>query len=136
MGLERPDEEGVGAEQGAPPGLAVAAPELVALADAPQRAPPEPPQDRPQRRIEPDDEVGLPEDQIPKLAAVMPVDDPSGLRESGLDTRAELVCRRLLPVRAPVQSIELDVRNLVVLGQPLRDCRLARARRSDDGDLR
>ncbi len=108
---------------------------LVASTNAAQRPLPEPPEDRPERRIEPDDEVGLAQHEIAELAAVVSVDDPAGVRQRGPHAGPELIRRGLCPVRPPMESVELDVRHVVVLGELFGKHRLARAGRPDDGDL-
>src|SRR4030095_7370788 len=111
VGLERPEEERVAAQERAAPRLAVAAPQLLAAADPAQRSGRKPPEDRPQRRVEPDDELCAFEDQVSELPVVAAVCDPAVHGQRLLDTRAEGLSGRLAPAGAPVQRVELDVRN-------------------------
>ena len=134
MRLDRPEEERFAAEDGVAPGLAVAAPELFPRADPRERAADEAPKDGSQRRIEPDDRVGLFEDDVTELAAVVAVDDPPVARDRAVDARPEVLGRGLAPVRSPVERVELDVRDAEPVGEPAGERRLARARRSDDSD--
>src|SRR5947207_3109535 len=98
---KRPSEQRVAAPEAAAPALAVAAPELDLAADSRDRAPPEPPQRYPQRRVEPDDLVGGTEHEVAKLALVVAVDHPAvpRARHELAHPRLPLLGTRLRPVR-------------------------------------
>jgi hypothetical protein len=72
---------------------------------------------------------------VTDAAVVVAVDHPS--RRGGgerIDALTELVGVALLPVRQPVDAVELEVRNAELLGDGCRRRRLARSWATDDPD--
>src|SRR5207237_9345441 len=100
MAAYGPDEHRLPAEEAAAPALAVAAPELLAGADAADRPPRHARERDPQRQVEPDDGVGAREHEVAELAVVVAVDDPAVHAGRGRDAPPELLGRRLGPPRA------------------------------------
>jgi hypothetical protein len=86
------------------------------------------------REVEPEDELGALEHEVAQLVAVGAVDDPGVRMDERLDSRAELVRRRLGPVRSMVKRVELDERHREPLGELASERRLpVAARRRDHG---
>jgi hypothetical protein len=126
---DSPNEQGLAAPEGRAPGLAVAVPELYAVADSTRRPAPEPAQQGAKRRIEPDDRVSGVGDERAELAVVVAVYDPpvaSGVHAL-THSRSKLFGARLAPVRAVVQRVKLDVRHANATRELGRERRLARA---------
>src|SRR5439155_7660490 len=95
-----------------------------------------PPEGRRQRRIEPDDFVGLFEDRRSEPRPVVAVDDPAvAATERRPYPRAQLFDRRLDPARLPVERIELDVWDAEPLRQRAREGGLPRPGAADHRDL-
>src|SRR5207247_10440957 len=84
---------------------------------------------------EPDGLVGASPHEVAHRFVVA-VADPAVPSGRGSGTCAQLVGGRLLPVRAMLERVELDMRVTEPLGKSGRQRRLARAARPDDGDSR
>src|SRR5919197_5659014 len=136
MAPDRPDEHRLPAEEAAAPALAIAAPELLTGADPADRPQRHARERHAQRHVEPDDGVGSLEDEVAELAVVVAVDDPAAPVDRRRHAPPELLGRRLDPVRAVEERVELDVRDAVAARQLLGDRRLPAPARSLDGDLR
>jgi hypothetical protein len=74
---EYPEKDRVAARERISPGFAIAIPELDAISDPVHRAAPDPRPLHGERKIEPDDGVGLCHDEVPQLRVVVAVDDPA-----------------------------------------------------------
>src|SRR5207244_2565194 len=134
VAADRPGEEGFAADEGASPALAVAAPELLPPSDPPHGPEPKPPQDDPERLVEPDGRVRALEHVVPELALVVAVHDPASADGRRFHRALKVIVARLRPVRAVVQGVELDVREAESLGEGARHRRLPVPARADDRD--
>ena len=137
MCFERPQEEAVARKELVAKRLAIAGagPELLAASAPPQCAREEPREDRGKWRVDPNHGVGARPNQIARTATgVVPIDHPSVAFDRARDALLEYVDWYESPVRTPRERVELDVTNAEPTRQLTRECRLTRARRSDDRD--
>src|SRR5205823_1810600 len=130
----RPPDRVLGVGPG-PPVLAVLVPHGLARDGAPHRAADDARHDQRTLVVEPDELVGASPHEVAHRFVVA-VADPAVPGGRGFGTRAQLVDGRLLPVRAVLERVELDVRVTEPLGKSGRQRRLACAARPDDGDSR
>src|SRR5215211_1597923 len=137
MGMGGPDEDRLAAEELIAPRFPVPSPELHVVADAVERAAPDPAQLDPKRQVEPDDGVRRVDDLLAQFRVVVAVDHPAagGGRHCSADPGAELLRRWLAPVWTVVERIELDVGQVESARQLCGEGRLASARGALDNDL-
>src|SRR5436190_4527108 len=118
-----------------PPVLAVLVPHRLARESPPHRATDDTHHDQRTFVVEPHQLAGAPPHEIAHRLVVAVADPtvPGGRRVGAL---AQLLDGRLLPIRAVLERVELDVRIPEPRGESYRERRLARAARPDDGDPR
>src|SRR4051794_9108307 len=137
MGMDGPDEDRLATEELIAPRFPVTSPEFHVVADAVERAAPNPAQLDPKRQVEPDDGVRRVDDRLPQFRVVVAVDHPaagSG-RHCPADPCPELLRRWLAPVWTVVERVELDVGQVESARQLRGEGRLAGARGALDNDL-
>src|SRR5262249_5043014 len=113
---ERVADERLAAPVGSAEALPIVVPQLLVPADAPVRAPPQAGQPDPDRQIEPDDRVGVVEDEGADLPLIHAIDHPAVADDDRLHELTQAVVRDLGPVRAVDERIELEERDAEPLG--------------------
>ena len=132
---KREEDDRVRAEEDVPQRLAVPVPQLLAPDDPRDRPPDEAREPDAPRQVEPHDDVGTLEDEIAELASIGAVDDPALRGEQRLHARPQLLRRRLRPVGAVVERVQLVERHVEPSRELTPQRRLpASARARDDDD--
>jgi hypothetical protein len=112
--LDRPPEERLAREKLVAECLAIsgAGPQLFTGSASTHGASKKAKKDQTERRVEPDHRVGARPHQIARATtSVIPVDDPRVAFDRASHALPEEILGNWIPVRTPVELVELDVRN-------------------------